>query len=298
IVYAFTELPRFADLCLNSEACNLTADERELLTKIKTSHEQEKAVKEPLKFLSEKKQPGFFIIDGQVKIAKTGNNVGDTIYFNTDLLYPKNSLGQIEAFSIADGLAHLLHELGHHQGSKSHTELDLLGVKVSMILNRYIQTTPLLPHSQEVSAVAINDRSGRGFPQILLYVFGEVINISEDFEKTVKCSKVTVPISSDAADDLKLGATKPLGTIFHNVHWTEFKLKSDEGDFAIKGNLSNYCRTDQRVNFNDNRYKAVIKFDVRRDKGGAFKLKKDSLSIKQKFEPWWKIIQLPDARAL
>jgi len=294
IVYGYQELPRFIDLCLNTESCQLSENELKVLSLIKGAYPQELKAAEAIKFASEKKQPGFFTIDGQVKIAKTGGKVGDPIYFNVDLLYPKNSQGQVEPFSIADGISHLIHELGHHHGITAHTELDLLGVKVSLVLQRYIQTTPLLPHSHEVSAVAINDRSGKGFPQILLYVFGDVINVSAEFENTVKCSKVTVPISSDDTDDLKLGATKPVGTIFHNVHWTEFKLKDDEGDFAIKGNLSNFCRNDSRVNFNDNRYKALIKFDVEKNKDGVFKFKKGSLKVKQKFEPWWKIIKLPE----
>lgn len=297
ILYAVENLSQYIGLCLNSQTCKISESERELLKKISSSLPAEKQTKDLIQFVSEKAKPGFFVIGGEMKVAKTGSTVGSQIFFNLDMLYLKNAAGLTVPMSLTEGVSHLIHEFGHHHGNLSHGDLDLLGIKVSLLLQQSIQTTPLLPHTNEITAVVINDPSFKGFPQILLYVFGDVINVSKKFENSVKCAVLTVPISTNELPDVSLGTTKPNASVFHNIYWEKHKLGTNSGEFTIKGNLSNLCKDSDKVNFNDNSFKATITFDVDRKvlaNGTArWVYEKDSVEIKQKFEPWWKIIKLP-----
>ncbi len=297
ILYALENLSQYVGLCLNSQTCKITESERDLLNKISLSLPAERQIKDLVQFVSEKAKPGTFVIDGEMKVAKTGGSIGSQIFFNRDLLYLKNAAGLTVPMSLTEAVSHLIHEFGHHHGEFNHNQLDLLGIKVSLLLQQSIQTTPLLPHTNEITAVVINDPTLKGFPQILLYVFGDVINVSKKFESSVKCAKLTLPISTSELSDVNLGNSKPNASMFHNIYWEKHKLGTSSGEFTIKGNLSNTCKDSDRVNFNDNSYKATITFGVERKvvSGGGSKwiYEKDSVEIKQKFEPWWKIIELP-----
>jgi hypothetical protein len=97
-------------------------------------------------FLSEREQPGTFQLDGQVRIAKTGNDVGDDIYVNTDLIVHDGIGGLPEAISFAQVFAVLVHELGHHHHNvltpiPTHEELDTLGNKVRAYVETNTKTT-------------------------------------------------------------------------------------------------------------------------------------------------------------
>ena len=97
-------------------------------------------------FLSERDHPGTFQLDGQVRIAKTGNDVGDDIYINTDLIVSDGVSGLPEAISFAQVFAILVHELGHHHQSiltpiPTHEELDTLGNKVRAYVEANTKTT-------------------------------------------------------------------------------------------------------------------------------------------------------------
>ena len=92
LTYTFLNVGKYIDLCLSSDICQISEREKEILSQIKGSLEEEFAQEKPLIFISESSNPGTFIIDGEIKIAKTGSAVGGPIYFNLDLLYFKNNL--------------------------------------------------------------------------------------------------------------------------------------------------------------------------------------------------------------
>ena len=138
--------------------------------------------------------PRTFIIDGEVKIAKTGNDIGSPILLNLDLLYMKNEEGFFVPMTTPEATAVLIHELGHHHGIQSHSELDLLGTRVSTVLQQKIYTTPLLPWDQELSLVVINDGITGKFPEMFLYVGESVLNLTKEYENVVKCSVFSLPI--------------------------------------------------------------------------------------------------------
>ncbi len=99
-------------------------------------------------FLSEREQPGTFQLDGQVRIAKTGNDVGDDIFVNTDLIVSDGENSLTEAMSFAQVFAVLIHELGHHHHAAvspipTHEELDSLGNKVRAYVEANTKTTSI-----------------------------------------------------------------------------------------------------------------------------------------------------------
>jgi hypothetical protein len=132
LIYAQLHIAEYLDLCLQTNSCHLNTREKVLLEKISSSMPIE--LKTHLQFRSEIKDPGFFIIDGLPRIAKTGNKIGDPIYINTDLLYQKSPNSSYQTADIPLAASILVHELGHHHGEMSHTELDQLGTKIQNLL--------------------------------------------------------------------------------------------------------------------------------------------------------------------
>lgn len=313
ILLGYERLDQFISLCLNSQICKVSDSQKTLLIKIKEALSQERAVKDQIQFVSEKAYPGTFIINGEMKVAKTGDTIGSKILFNTDLLYTRGGNGFMEAMSLAESVVHLIHEMGHHHGNYEHTELDNLGIKVSMLLQQHLQTTPFLPLTNQISAIIINERGATSLPQVILYVFGDMIDVSTAFANSLECSRMwvenrakpgempknlRVAYGNGKADEtMGVEFAKPLSAIFHNVYWSDYKLKKNSGHFELKGNLTNLCKWDEKVDFNDNNYKASVRFNVelKKEKDGTehWQLKNNSVSVKQHYEPWWKIIKLP-----
>lgn len=109
--------------------CALEAEENTILQNEEWAWQRGNETCE-LKFASESEQPGFFLLDGQIRIAKTGSNVGDPVFINRDMIKD----GEID---IATAAAVLVHELGHHQNASNHQLLDRLGAKVREMLGKF-----------------------------------------------------------------------------------------------------------------------------------------------------------------
>jgi hypothetical protein len=199
IIFAFLNLPKFMDQCLASPRCRLTEIEKKWLGEIRASHGIEGSAEKQIMFLSEKANPGFFKIDGLIRLAKTGWKVGDIIYFNQDLLYVEGKAG-ISPLSLGSSVAHLIHELGHHHGIMNHDALDLLGSKVETnlevfsqkvlgaLLGEYVNLTLLYP-SFEPSGVV--DEEGvvipKGISTILINDEKGIVDISNRIYQKLSC---------------------------------------------------------------------------------------------------------------
>lgn len=85
-----------------------------------------------INFKSGKEEPNFFLIDGNIKIAKTWTEKGAPIYFNTDLLYRVSQTGDIVPYSISRSTSLLLHELGHQIGVEDCQLLDQMAIKAEL----------------------------------------------------------------------------------------------------------------------------------------------------------------------
>ena len=167
IMFSYLEMGKSLDLCLGSDSCKLSPSEAQLLNKIRFSLISEAHANLKIIFKSGTSEPSFFMIDGFLRIAKTGSSIGDPISVNLDLLYPKDSNGVAIPLSVPGATATLVHELGHHQGEKDHTVLDLLGSKVQMLLMGHLQEVNYGRYQGQISATFLDfyarDTSTQGF---------------------------------------------------------------------------------------------------------------------------------------
>ncbi len=293
ILYAYEKLDAYLQLCLSSNACKLTPEQGSLLLQIYRALPQERTAKQ-LSFSSEKQNPGFFMIDGNVRVAKTGNDVGSPVYINSDLLYTKEGDGDSwDPVSIPEAVAILVHELGHHQGKHTHEELDLLGVRVSLLLQQKFISTPLIPWApNEVSASVLNTNLFKGFPQVLLNVGDEVLDVSSIYARAVHCEVFTLPIPILPIPDLELITKTPLGSLFHNLHWEKIKDKGSYLTVQITGNVSNNCQYRNNIGIRNNNFQLKISFRINKV-GDKWVTDRDSITMDQFKDPWWKLIKLP-----
>jgi hypothetical protein len=292
VLYAYEKLDTYIQLCLSTNACKLSREQGSLLLQIYRALPLERHSKQ-LFFSSEKKTPGFFMIDGNVRVAKTGDAIGSPIYINSDLLYTKGYGDSYDPVTIPEAVAILIHEMGHHQGFHSHEELDLLGVRVSLLLQQKFIYTPLIPWSpNEISASVLNANMTDGFPQVLLNVGDEILDVSNIYAHEVHCEVFTLPIPILPIPDLELITKTPRGSLFHNLHWEKIKDKPDYLTVQITGNVSNNCQYKNDVGIRNNNFQMTISFRINKV-GNKWVTDKNSITMNQFKDPWWKLIRLP-----
>lgn len=135
VLFAYKNMGLILENCLNPDfdPCLLTAREKHLLSEILKALPKEYQTENQVEFRSEAEDPGFFFLDGNVRIAKTFDAVGDKIYFNQDMLYQPGGGNHPEPVDPGVLIAMLVHELGHHHRADppyTHAELDRLGSRV------------------------------------------------------------------------------------------------------------------------------------------------------------------------
>jgi len=295
ILYAYEKIDTYVVLCLKSTACKLDDQQKTILQQIYNGLSQEKQVNAQspqIIFDSEKKNPGTFMIDGNVRVAKTGSTIGSPIYINVDLLYSKNDSGGYDAVTLPEAVAILVHEFGHHYGNYTHEALDLIGVRVSLLMQQKLIMTPMLPWDSNISASVYNPNFGNSFPQVLLNIGKDVIDVSIAFANEVHCEVFTVPIPILPIPDLELITKTPSSSLFYNIHWDGVKDKGDHLEVQIMGNVSNNCEYKNDVFLRNNNYQLTISFNIKKV-NGQYLYDPTSLSMNQFKNPWWKLIRLP-----
>ncbi|WP_413582823.1 hypothetical protein [Bdellovibrio sp. HCB288] len=291
VLFAYERLENYIEVCLTSDGCKLNSREREIIAKIAKTLPQEIKGR-MLYFGSEKKTPGFFILDGLVRVAKTGSTPGSPIYINSDLLYSKNAEGEYSAVSIAEAVAILIHEFGHHHGGYSHEELDLLGVRISMLVQTKTSVTPLLPWSKDVSAMVFTKDVYTAYPEVILQVGDDLIDITKAVADEAMCYRYSVPIPVLPIPDLDLISKKPAGAVLYNLHWDKFSDSDTKIKVKLIGNISNSCLFKTNILLRSNDFKMSIAFSATKI-NGKWTYDPGSLKIEQYREPWYKVIRLP-----
>ncbi|MCB0364317.1 MAG: hypothetical protein H6624_01710 [Bdellovibrionaceae bacterium] len=291
-VRAFSSMEKYLSICLTSQACRLSERDRRILTAIKESHSLQAQGHGGLMFASEKEEPGTFLIDGELKVAKTGAAVGAPIYINQDLIYAKGPEGTLQPMGLGEAVSVLVHELGHHQGEMDHTYLDVLGNKVALLLQHHVSESPLLPFNTRLSLIVVNGDSGKDYPQILLNVFDQQYDLTQQFADKMKCHFQLLPLP--IIDEISVREQKPLGVVIHNVHWTKFSDDPDQRKFVLEGNLTKFCEEGSTFKNTNKDHRARFTFELEKiEESDSWSLKADSLEIKDKYDPWWKFIKLP-----
>lgn len=292
VIYAYERIENYIKLCLVSETCKLNPTQQLILQKIYNGLPHDKNSTQ-LSFSSERANPGRFIIDGNVRVAKTGSTPGSAIMINADLLYNKNQSGAYEAMSIPEAVAVLVHEFGHHYGNYSHEELDLIGVRVSLLLQSNLISTPLVPWRSDIAMTVLNQDASGAFPEVLLYVGNDIIDISRQYKAEIECVKFKIPIPLLPVPDININGKTPKGSIFHNLHWEKIKDSETTLDVQITGNVSNRCKVKSDTEIRNNSAQLTIKFRMNKSID-TWVYDPQSLSMRQFEEQWWKIIKLPN----
>lgn len=295
ILFAYSKLEKYIQNCLNSDICILSDGQKNILNKILTHLPEEKQNQQQLSFFSERKYPGTFIIDGLIRVAKTGSTVGSPIYINLDLLYSRNEVNGYVPVSVPEAVAILIHEMGHHYGNYTHEELDLIGVRVSLFLQKIFISTPLVPWTSDISVNVFNSNLTSSFPEVLLSVGDDAVDISSLYDKEALCYGFTIPIPILPIPDIQLLSKKPVGSLFHNIHWDKFK-EDNSGNILrmrVVGNVSHNCLYKVDIGaLRINDYKMSIEF-IAYKVNGRWVVDKQSIKMNQFQEPWYKIIRLP-----
>lgn len=279
VLYAYQKLDTYIKLCLSSDFCKIDKQQKSILEKINEGLPLERQNLNQIQFASEKSSPGFFIIDGEVKVAKTGSQIGSPIFINTDLLYTKNELGFYIPLNISECVAILAHELGHHYGNYSHTDLDLTGVRVALMLQHKTYNTPLLPWSEQISATIINPNVDTSYPDILIYVEDQAFDISQQFRDAVFCPKFFIPIP--LLPDIPLSTKKPISTLVHNVHWSKLSTDGSTALLAIRADLAHKCKDTDDKSIRSQDFLIKIDFSVSMGTNGKWTLDNNSIKVEQ-----------------
>ncbi len=155
--------------------------------------------------------PENFLIDGAIRIAKTGKSWGTPVIFNEDLLALETQPGRFEALGFFEILGVLVHEFGHHQETLlveygmpplQHYELDLIAAKVIAYLKdrtRRIQLgtaeIPGLKSDDIVSIYQIDIEWDNGIRNIWSNIFidsiAETKEISTNILQGLRCPRET-----------------------------------------------------------------------------------------------------------
>ena len=150
-----------------------------------------------------------FMIDGAIRIAKTGTSWGSPVMFNEDLLAIESSPGNYTPLAFFEILGVLIHEFGHHQESLMrsnglkplrHEELDTIATSVVSYLKDRTRTInlsgldiPGLSPENEVNVYHIDIEWDNGVRNIWSHVFidsnSAVTEISHDLTLGLKCPK-------------------------------------------------------------------------------------------------------------
>jgi hypothetical protein len=221
ITFAYINLAGYIDICLASASCQLSAQELPVLQAIRGGLSSEYLNQNQIIFSSETAQPGFFFLDGAIRVARTGSTVGSAIYYNRDLLYPVGPSGNITPFSVADAVGSLVHEMGHHHGISDHTFLDLLGSKVEKLMLG--QTHSIDSFSQTRFSVETIDPAGASVSQLIVFDSETVTDLTGRLKTALRGICQSEPMA---------------GAIIANLHWKGLAMGPTQMDYPNGQSIS------------------------------------------------------------
>ncbi|EQC43835.1 hypothetical protein [Bacteriovorax sp. Seq25_V] len=262
IIFAFEKLPEFLNICLSQNTCVTNESEVNLIESIVQSYNNEG--KNNIVFKSERKNPGFFVIDGLEKIAITGNRVGDIIYVNTDLLYKKDKNEMTKFFQVSQAVQLLVHELGHHHGDYTHDFLDSVGARVRSFFEGRLAEVFYSPFIFDMSVLSLHGNSYTTNGILILNTGVELISLSKLFN-VYGC-----PASSLG----ELNRLKNQKYHFYNISWKHDDGPLMSGKKSFSGTFVLMCEYENIGNHS--RYHSFdIEFDISQHLGiGSVELKK------------------------
>ncbi len=239
--FARLHLRSFITLCLNSSQCISSSNEIKIAKQVLTNLDQELKNENQLIVISEVDHPGFFYLDHNTRIAKTGNTIGDPIYLNRDLLYEKKD-GKVLTIDIPQAIAILFHEFGHHTGEMNHDLLDAIGAKIgfnaakqSYTLSNYLNDV-VLPSTKDVLLQVVTYIEAKGKERLVLKGKDQSIDLTDVMANELRakieesCSSISTDICSTMIG--MENGTYPLKSLyFSDASWEKIVAPTLDGRF-------------------------------------------------------------------
>ena len=193
-IYAYNKLPSIIKDCLNSSLCSANQGKnRSLLKQMYKQLSSQEINSADIVFISEKQNPGFFIIDGQEKIAKTYSFLASPIYINLDQIYTTNAEGiPTPSLSIPGMLRLLVHEQGHRHNIKHHEGdgnlLDQLGAQIQAYMEQDRKTLTQNLNQSDLKIEIFNLPSPIEKAYVHLTIDGESYDLQSKVDQSLSCS--------------------------------------------------------------------------------------------------------------
>ncbi len=282
VKYAYLKLENLSKLCLKARTCDLNQSEESLLEIIISTLPVEQVNENQITILSSKDRPELFLIDNEMKVAVTGSYVSSPIFLNRELLYKKNETNlNLIPLSLAEIAGILIHEMGHHHGNFSESELDGLAAKITMFLNRHIEMLPQLPRQKELSGLLVNSDNKNGFPEFILSSGEDFISLASELKDEFYCPAESI---------FKRRGKKPISVFLFNLHWSNNGQLNSEGKYSLIGNLILNCENAQKNIEIINDYKIFISFKLKDYSNmQSAVIDKSSIYSEEFYEPRWKL---------
>lgn len=194
-LYVLDNLDKIIPLAIKQGVTSFSRTELKILKDIKKIVPDVRKQQESLIFISEKQNPGTFLIDGSYKVAKTSLNKIAPIYINTDLIYQKDRNGNIQSISFSMVVSILIHEIGHLAGELDHNKLDIIGNKVASFASSISQKVSLDHHNPDIFALTFNYQTNEMLPDLFLSTRYKTHSLRDEIYKSVSCWNDKKPVS-------------------------------------------------------------------------------------------------------
>ncbi|MBL6991573.1 MAG: hypothetical protein ISR65_17440 [Bacteriovoracaceae bacterium] len=236
IMTARLHLAEFITISLSSSVVTFDDEEREVLESILSNFEQELTSK--IIFKSGTNDEVDFYIDGQLRVAKTYDYPGATIWINLDLIYLEK-MGVIRPMSLTQAVTLLVHEYGHHQKFYDHSFLDTLGAKVAKVLQNNIYKLPLSRNYREVVVMTIDSNFEESFSSLLIRDSFDLIDVTKQLKTKLNfCRKGKQNLQE-----------KLVGFYLENFHWGSRLWKGDTLSGRLVFNATIVCKRGNGNNY-------------------------------------------------
>lgn len=228
ILMAYAQLDDFIDICLGSIQCGLAKQEEDVLNLIRQSLQQEFSKPNQIQFESENARPGFFLQEGEIHIARTGEEVGSHVYFNRDLLYVEASDGSKHPLNMFRAIGLLVQKLGEHHRITDRTFLANLGGKVSQAVLLNTQNIKKGRYQRHLSMQVIDQWSQKANSVLLVHDGERTSNETDNLGNAYSCSE-----------------GEKVGLWVYNLHWSTGTPVDDQSwQQIVEGNVTVFCEID------------------------------------------------------